>query len=249
MKKILLTSILLVLIGTATASFSVQNQNYDFNIDVAGQNHTENISVTWDGETSVVVSPEPSINADTTNSKGVNVSYSPDQFILNPGDSQRVEATIKTSPALIPDNFTVTHEIGTEIPVEVETVSSGGGTDTQIVTVEENVSTDDDAADDVTVITNGELNKSEEEELRKKLEKLNTSKSEQDEMIESLKDNLSQQKASNQDLQDRVDELQDTGLSYIQLLGSAIVAAMLYGIGNLLVRKYDVRGVINERIG
>lgn len=218
MKKLYLIAAMLILTGVASANFSAENTAQDFTIDTAGGNYTDNISVKWTGDYPVVVDTEASVEADSTNSKGLNVSYTPERFIIDSGETREISFVVSTSPALIPDSFSITHKIGTEIPLRVEE-RTHTRVEERTVYITRNVS--ENSTENVTVIERGDLNASEEEDLRERLQNYSVSLEEQNDLIEGLREDIEKAESERDNLRSQVEG--DGELVVPLLVGFAII--------------------------
>lgn len=134
-----ITTIILALLmvgGAAAISVDVSPQTYDFDI-ISGQNHTQNLTISYTGNRISEISIESNITAEDTNSNGLQVKYSHNNFYLGDEDKKEIRAVIQSSEALKPDNFTITHTVSAEAYRDDD---DGGGSDDYYIDVEQNIS-------------------------------------------------------------------------------------------------------------
>lgn len=129
--KILATSTILLFLTASVSAQSISVTPNSFSTQLAaGSDTAQNIDVTYSGDTSVVAELNKSVQAQSTNTNGINVSLSDQQFILNPGETRTVQLKVETSHALVPDNFTAQVNAATQIETATsESPDSGEDTD------------------------------------------------------------------------------------------------------------------------
>lgn len=127
---------LIVVLATFTSlglaeQVSVSPSTYDLGEVYAGDTVSQQLRVSWKGDTSVVAKMMSNLEAEDTNSTGINATFSDTYLILQPGETTFTTLQVSTDPGLVPDNFTVSSRAKVEVPVEVRTETN---TKTETVT-------------------------------------------------------------------------------------------------------------------
>jgi len=120
----------IVFSSVASAEITVSPETMQLYL-TGGDVVTEQITITWKGETATVAFIETEITPD---GKGINVTYSEDPVVLYPGAPKTIDITIATAINIAPGNYTITTLIFTEVEKWIE--YRGGDTTTIYETVE-----------------------------------------------------------------------------------------------------------------
>lgn len=231
MRRIIVSALVLMFVGSASAGqVDVQPDDFSFGSMVAGDTYKQDLTVSWSGDAPTAVLFNATVEGESTNSNGVNVSFSPERLALLPGETGTTEMVVSTDTALKPDNFTVTPKAYTSVSKD----TSDGGSDEVVY-----IGTVDEGNESV----NGSVNESDNVSmLRDKLE-------EKDDEVSSLKQLIEEYKGTIDSLNETVSNLsasstegsteKDTpGFVYFVLLVYALVAS--------LVLAYLNRGYIKD---
>lgn len=177
MKKLIgLMVFLFVIGGFASADVSVEPDTYETTL-VAGETFKQNFTVSWSGPTDEVGRITTLVNG-KEDAEGFEIEYSENPIVLN-GDRE-IEMNVHTSPALIPDNYTL------ETEVEVEQEKGSGSTRTKTINV----------TDDEEILR-----------LNQTIEDLKELIDEKEEEIKELETNEKEMKREKDELQGELDNL------------------------------------------
>jgi len=111
MKKEMLVITLICLASISVSATGLEHQETT-EVDLFGGDNVEvNIILNWTGSYTVSCELTTSIES---NSEGINVTYSKNNFIMNSGSSHSIIMYINTSIALIPGTYSITTHIYTE---------------------------------------------------------------------------------------------------------------------------------------
>ena len=91
----------------------------------SGDSFTKQIDVTWNGDNTVLLEAETQVEGNQTNSNGINVTHTPNYFVLDPTESQTIDVRVDTAYGLKPDTFKFLTNI--KFVEERDTGGSGGG--------------------------------------------------------------------------------------------------------------------------
>lgn len=117
----LVTLFSIVFGGIVSAHIEVSPPTIDLDL-VGSDTATEPITITWSGEAPVVGFIETNIEPD---GEGINVTYSENPVILIPNIPKTVDMIVKVAPNIMPDNYTITTVVFTEIEKVIEYRSGG----------------------------------------------------------------------------------------------------------------------------
>ena len=181
MKRLTVAALTLMFIASATATqIEVQPSQYSFDM-TAGDMYSQDLQVTWNGNNPTALTASTNIEAENTDSEGFNISYSDNPIAFLSGETRNIQVKIDSSEALKASNYTFSTEFSTSVTVDDNDGGGGGGTDYVYRTKEVgdlNESQEKQLKEKVneTVDQNLKLQK-ELEALTERLQKLNTSDS------------------------------------------------------------------------
>lgn len=114
-KYITLAVLVISISGFAAASeVDVSPDSFSFSV-IAGENYTQSIDVQWNGYEETTLYADVNLEAQDTDTEGINYTLSQNPITLDSYSSKTVDLTINTSRLLKPDNFTVEVEYSTSV--------------------------------------------------------------------------------------------------------------------------------------
>ena len=106
----------------AAQQITVSPSNFHEDI-VAGDTIEKEVDVTWHGDAKTVVEMESEYaNENGTVTEGFYTGYSPQEFVLDSGETKTVNVSMETSTGLVPDKYFISFKASTETELESETI-------------------------------------------------------------------------------------------------------------------------------
>lgn len=120
-QAVVLTAILMITGMGAAQEISVSPNNFHEDI-VAGEVIDKQLQVSWNGDTKTVVDMRADYATENqTVTSGFQTEFSPQEFIIRPGESKTVNATLETHSGLEPNKYFISFNAETETDLESET--------------------------------------------------------------------------------------------------------------------------------
>lgn len=182
-----------MLTGLGSAQeITVSPSNFHEDI-VAGETIEKEVDVSWSGDAKTVVEMKSEYaNENGTVTEGFYTDYSPQEFVLDSGETKTVDVSMETSTALVPDKYFISFKATTETELESETIR-----ETNVIDHTEEI---------------GEEYEEQLEELREELNetKKQLEESESDlEELRQIRDELESQGEDTEDITRTIQERQD----------------------------------------
>lgn len=121
-KHIAVLTILIMITGMGAAEeISVSPSNFHEDI-VAGDVIDKQVEVTWNGDSKTAVDMTADYSTENgTVDEGFNSDFSPQEFVLEPGETKTVNASLSTHSGLEPNKYFISFNANTETELESET--------------------------------------------------------------------------------------------------------------------------------